>query len=139
MHSSCCPQCRSAPKCQRLVHCNVGCENATLYYHYLCHRRKKSGVACSSSCVLDVFLRTMPLELISNTIEAGVLKPRSRLRWYEPFSADPGPALRKCTLNAQAVIEKAFETLRPLQTTSGPERHPLNKHPAIICISSSIV
>ncbi|TFK36247.1 hypothetical protein BDQ12DRAFT_725285 [Crucibulum laeve] len=85
--------------------------------------------------VLDMILRTTQPELISNPMEGGVLKSGSRLRWYEPFSVDPGPALRECTLNTQAIVEKAVEALRPLQTTPGPERRPPNKHPAIIWYS----
>lgn len=90
--------------------------------------------------VLDAILRTTQPEMIgkTNTSDEGTLRPSSRLRWYKPFTIDPGPSAQAATpsqLNSTEISNAAASVLKPLQTTPGPERRPPNKHPAVIYFS----
>ncbi|KAF8066593.1 hypothetical protein FPV67DRAFT_1417259 [Lyophyllum atratum] len=84
--------------------------------------------------VLDAILRTTQPELIaSNQESGGTLQPGTRLRWYEPFTVEPAPVNhRKHSISPDAVAEIACRTMKPLQVTTGPDRRPPNKHPAVI-------
>ncbi|KAH8094633.1 hypothetical protein BXZ70DRAFT_946930 [Cristinia sonorae] len=91
--------------------------------------------------VLDGILRTTQPEMISQASrqDAGsILKEGSRLRWYEPFTRDPGAPTRVqngSQLDSNVISAAAAKVLKPLQTTPGPERRPPNEHPAVIWYS----
>jgi len=87
--------------------------------------------------VLDAILRTTQPEMItqSNASDGGVVRPGSRLRWYLPFTVDPGPSTRQPALDSLVVSKVASTVLKPLQITLGPDRRPPNKHPSIIYYS----
>jgi hypothetical protein len=85
--------------------------------------------------VLDAILRTTQPDMIAqaSSNEIGKQEPGKRLRWYPPFTIDPGPAIKKSsTLDSDEISTAATAVLKPLQTTPGPERRPPNKHPAVI-------
>lgn len=93
--------------------------------------------------VLDAILRTTQPEMIAQagtpSDVCGKLEQGKRLRWYPPFTVDPGmPAdsvQRTTTLDSTDISTAAVAVLQPLQTTPGPERRPPNKHPAVIWFS----
>ncbi|KAF8885409.1 hypothetical protein CPB84DRAFT_1685463 [Gymnopilus junonius] len=81
--------------------------------------------------VLDAILRTTQPEM-----DEGELKPGTRLRWFKPFSVDPGPATSHPSQNGDddvldpdKISSSAASLLQPLQTTPGAERRPPKKHP----------
>ncbi|KAF8884436.1 hypothetical protein CPB84DRAFT_1850670 [Gymnopilus junonius] len=95
--------------------------------------------------VLDAILRTTQPEMVvkrkdkgkegsSRCIEdedEGELKPGTRLRWFKPFSVDPGPATSHPSQNGDddvldpdKISSSAASLLQPLQTTPGAERRP---------------
>ncbi|PPQ96894.1 hypothetical protein CVT26_005880 [Gymnopilus dilepis] len=88
--------------------------------------------------VLDAILRTTQPEMVSRAKEGedeGEVKEGTRLRWFKPFSVDPGPATYEPSADeaenrvSEKIAAAASSTLKPLQTTPGPERRPPNKHP----------
>lgn len=87
--------------------------------------------------VLDAILRTTQPELIQSHTEAGgILKPGTRVRWYEPFTTERAvSAPQKAVLNSETVAENGAAVMKTLQITLGQDRRPPNKHPAIIYFS----
>ncbi|GLB40901.1 putative prolyl 4-hydroxylase [Lyophyllum shimeji] len=87
--------------------------------------------------VLDAILRTTQPELIPSAEESGgILRPGTRLRWYEPFTVQPACGdHQKHSIDPNAVAEAAVQAMKVLQVTAGPDRRPPNKHAAIIYYS----
>ncbi|KDR79257.1 hypothetical protein GALMADRAFT_223491 [Galerina marginata CBS 339.88] len=105
--------------------------------------------------VLDAILRTTQPEMIAparlgsggKDEDEGELKAGTRLRWYKPFSVDPGFSTFQKTAptplrtessssppsqDPSQVAHAASTLLTPLHTTPGPARRPPNKHPLTI-------
>ncbi|KAF7324607.1 hypothetical protein MKEN_00502000 [Mycena kentingensis (nom. inval.)] len=79
--------------------------------------------------VLNAILRTTQPELIPSTsAQGGVSKEGSRLRWFPPFSVEK-------TSSPSPALAPDVHAITALHTTSGPDRRPPNKHPAVVFYS----
>lgn len=81
--------------------------------------------------VLDLILRTTQPEIISTSEGKKTMDPNGRLAWFPPFSV-PSTDLPESSYDASAVVPVASAAMVVLQSTSGPDRRPPNKYPAVI-------
>ncbi len=139
MRSSSCLRWPSGSMCRSWAHCSAGCVSCDAVLTPKTSQDEENRVWQ----VLDAILRTTQPEMIAqagtSSDACGKLEQGKRLRWYPPFTVDPGPprddVQRTTALDSTEISAAAATVLQPLQTTYGSERRPPNKHPAVIWFS----